>query len=1505
MDGSVFRLFVSSTFADFEAEREILQRVVFPRLREQAMAGGARFVPVDLRWGISREAADQQETMEICLREVDRCNSEGQPPRLLALVGHRRGWMPLPRSVPVSVWERGEPAVTATGLERLKRAYRRDENARPASWVLSSGVDGESLREDVAALIGTGCADSRTRRSLLGSATEQELLRAFTFGRRQRPNGLDAVILVRELPSLPTKIKADQEKSAKNFLEFRREAGECRPDDDGHKVMAGLAEELADGGGAPWARLRRYEAAWDDAQAKVQLTGRQRQDFADLAFDLLSQMMTVTLQLDRGNQAGSREERSHSAILNRHLTSFAGRERQLAHLRRLIPDVVPDVAASAPPRPVVIVSGPTGSGKSALMAKAAERAGKDRTVIARFAGATRMSASAGGLCRSINLELARHLEISSAHARRDDLFAVADLLALAARQGRGFHSRSTLAVFIDAVDLITSDAGRAGGRPASGFRWLPPAMPPQVTLVLSAHEDNARALAECFHACEPVQLGPLSPEDASAMLSKILWPAGRDLTAEQRDALLAREREGWLPLSLEVAAQDALGWPSWIAEREPRVSTTFSDVIGKRLSDLRRHGRVLVASALGYLLAARDGLAEDELRELLAQDERVIEDLTERFPYFPLPVEGGAAPRVPDVVLSRLLFDLSPYLIEYPVDGQALMRLAHGEFNRAARRHVARTDGRPAADWHRRVAGYFRDQWPLNRRALAELPYQLAKAHLWAELTSVVSEFPYLHALVTGDAQIGQRRAERPADAGWSAVPVLLDLLAMAQRAARKEPAARQTAAVLRVLSHAIAREQRYLARWPEACWQQLANRLLADPGGPAVLRESFKRESVRSPRAWLEMLPGGFGPDALAAAYRTTDGNPPGAVGVPIMVQAMAAARTRGALIVVDSDGGLASWDPAAPATPTVFRPRGASSLTALAPLGDGRVLACDGEGVLELWDVPRQREQREPVGSLGRGVKAMAYFPEERCLVTATGDVTRCWDFDGSALVGRLGDAPRWVHRPGATRLYRLPRGRVLAVGAGRQARRTQSGHGAGHEWEAACLSVADHSELWRHPLPAEVRATAVDHARAVVALGDTNHRVTLRDLETGTLAGFELDVGGTPTALAFAPSDPGEDATLLVGRADGWLARYPAPGRGEGDLLPAHGRAVDAIAVLPQLAQVITGGADGWVRSWDLGAREWRECAAARRVRAAVFEATGRWALACCGDTGTYRVGAADRQWVALAGVAAAPDPVLEPLPAGLGVVVSLRDGSLGWVRADGETLSVMPLSPAVTKVTALAATADGAHVFAADSDGGLSVVPLADTGAAAGPRATVRGYPITSLACLPDGSGALAGDGNGLITKWTAGDQGGLSPGRPRRIAGSGITALAAVPGRGAVIAGTRAGDVVLMGGGQPGGPVRLGRHDAAVTHVAVGLGGRVAITVSGGDEPAICVWDLAESRQEGQPVTRLPLPDEPVAVGFRPGQPELAILGRPGRIRRMRLHLTGAWRPEGGLTDNGL
>ena len=47
-----FRLFISSTFSDFQDERKILHEKVFVDIKKYCKEQGYEFQPIDLRWGV-------------------------------------------------------------------------------------------------------------------------------------------------------------------------------------------------------------------------------------------------------------------------------------------------------------------------------------------------------------------------------------------------------------------------------------------------------------------------------------------------------------------------------------------------------------------------------------------------------------------------------------------------------------------------------------------------------------------------------------------------------------------------------------------------------------------------------------------------------------------------------------------------------------------------------------------------------------------------------------------------------------------------------------------------------------------------------------------------------------------------------------------------------------------------------------------------------------------------------------------------------------------------------------------------------------------------------------------------------------------------------------------------------------------------------------------------------------------------------------------------------------
>ena len=83
------RVFISSTFRDMHAERDHLIKVVFPALREQLEKYRIHLDDIDLRWGVTKEQAENDQVLDLCLQQIDECR-----PFFLGILGERYGWVP-------------------------------------------------------------------------------------------------------------------------------------------------------------------------------------------------------------------------------------------------------------------------------------------------------------------------------------------------------------------------------------------------------------------------------------------------------------------------------------------------------------------------------------------------------------------------------------------------------------------------------------------------------------------------------------------------------------------------------------------------------------------------------------------------------------------------------------------------------------------------------------------------------------------------------------------------------------------------------------------------------------------------------------------------------------------------------------------------------------------------------------------------------------------------------------------------------------------------------------------------------------------------------------------------------------------------------------------------------------------------------------------------------------------------------------------------------------------
>lgn len=86
-------IFVSSTFGDMQAERDVLRQRVLPKLNKLVSRYGESVRMIDLRWGVNTTSLSEEQAtrkiLDVCFDQIDKCDG-----RMICLLGNRYGWVP-------------------------------------------------------------------------------------------------------------------------------------------------------------------------------------------------------------------------------------------------------------------------------------------------------------------------------------------------------------------------------------------------------------------------------------------------------------------------------------------------------------------------------------------------------------------------------------------------------------------------------------------------------------------------------------------------------------------------------------------------------------------------------------------------------------------------------------------------------------------------------------------------------------------------------------------------------------------------------------------------------------------------------------------------------------------------------------------------------------------------------------------------------------------------------------------------------------------------------------------------------------------------------------------------------------------------------------------------------------------------------------------------------------------------------------------------------------------
>ena len=733
-----FRIFISSTFSDMVHERRYLQKEIFPKLREFCKRNGAKFQAVDLRWGVNEETQQDQKTMQLCLKEIHRCQQISPKPNFIVLVGDRYGWQPIPDIIPGKEMKAIFSVLPTNEKGIIDKWYWEDTNAIPAEFVLQPKGDAykeypvwekveSALRSILRSAVNKINFTKEQRIKYYTSATHQEIIRGALLPDDAKEH---VFAYLRTIDNLPDNNDAG---AFTDIFEGIR-------DSYASEMISKLKEELQ--GKLDESHIYNYSADWVPEKKDINIIALEA--FGNRVYEDLKQIIESDLQEISSQSESAKELETHKTFRKNLLKGFVGREETI--------ESILDYLAGKEQKPFFCLTGPSGSGKSSVMAKAAAEAEKipGTTIICRFSGTTPASSEVLSLFMGISEQIAGLLGLNikelSEQIRTDQNITEEIRLQKKVFQhliGKAGEGRITLQLFIDSLDQV---------RNIDNIQiqdWFPDLLQENVRIVVSILEQYKEKVNNgLIHELPPM------PSDIAEKILKgwfgSIEPTSRTLTEKQFSSIIKGFSKIGLPLFLKICFELAKEWRSF--ENNSFSAESMDDLLTRYFLKLEKdHDAEILKTAIGYMLSGKDGLTEDEILDMFAFDDRKQQDAyhyegpsfweyyLDKRVFKTHRDEIEQMGRFPVIVWSRLLFDLLPFLSERDIPGGRAFVFFHRIMAEFARNRYYR----PYLDrWHNNLADYFEEsslfldpaRLKPNIRRVIEQPYQETLSGQWDDL---------------------------------------------------------------------------------------------------------------------------------------------------------------------------------------------------------------------------------------------------------------------------------------------------------------------------------------------------------------------------------------------------------------------------------------------------------------------------------------------------------------------------------------------------------------------------------------------------------------------------------------------------------------------------------------------------------------------------------------------------------------------------------------------------
>jgi len=750
------KFFISSTFKDFLKERNALQNFVFPKLKTICQEKGFGFQPIDLRWGVTTEISEDNQTMQYCLNEVARCSSEPKP-NLFILVGQRYGWGPIPTSIEQVLFENIRSTISTKTIDKCKEEWKKE-------WKKEIGS------ED----------DVKEKKKLLKEYEEvnsykfqvnnvQELLSEWYI---QDKNDVEQKYYLKDKHTLPSAVwrfiekilqkymrELEITKTPENYNLFHTSATEqevryalesqYKANNDNtliymRKFSDDNNEELIEKGDAPEEKLAKFHNYLKESNASLlevdsistntyeQLQNEYEneeelppylKEFCDKVYnEFKSKILHEIESFTQQKSTLDIELEEQKSFLDSKSKVVLGRDKEIKEIKNFI---------QKSNEQYYLLYGESGSGKSSVMAKTiSELIDKDdnslvsgHKFIFRFIGTTAHTSSPRDTYEYIYWQIKGTKEKPNDIEYEDYKFYTQFREAL-----QEYTQNETLTIFIDAVDQFSV---------YDSLSIFLDELPKNVKVVFSTLYNDGRKDEEYtnyFERLSSIITNPKKLEIQSSKNEEILqnWleERGRTLTEDQYQLIL-NSAKNKTPLYLRLTFIISLEWKSTDNITKEALGEAPQELIIKyfdNVVDKHYVKRELLELVLGLISASKDGLSESELIDLLSREKEILA-LYER--------ENSSYPkltRFPDFLFSKLYYHIQEVFTEKLIDGEMLINPFHRIVGETIKEEYYE---KSAISLHEKLANYFLilqddikvwDKRYYNVHMLSETPYQLFSA---------------------------------------------------------------------------------------------------------------------------------------------------------------------------------------------------------------------------------------------------------------------------------------------------------------------------------------------------------------------------------------------------------------------------------------------------------------------------------------------------------------------------------------------------------------------------------------------------------------------------------------------------------------------------------------------------------------------------------------------------------------------------------------------------------